>query len=69
MILINGDIYIKIKPSKFNPTKEEIQKIENRKYNIDFLEADKGITPKTEQMRKLLNNIENMIKNNIGEPD
>ena len=60
--LINGDIYIKIKPSIFNPTEEEQQEVENKTYDIDFEEAHKGATQGTQDIKKTLNFMKEIFK-------
>jgi len=40
-LLINGDIYIKIKPLIFNPSKEAFEKNKKDLYNIKYYELDK----------------------------
>lgn len=60
-ILINGEIYIKIKPHYTYPDKEKIEQIEQELYNIEFEEADKGITNKTTIKKQSLMELKNKI--------
>ena len=60
-VLINGEIYIKIKPHYIYPDKEKIEELEKEIYNIEFEEADKGITPKTIIKKQSLIELKNRI--------
>lgn len=62
MILINGDIYIKIKPSIFNPTDEEQQELENKIYDINFEEAHRGANQVTQDIKRTLNSMKEIFK-------
>ena len=53
-LLINGDIYIKIKPLIFNPSKETFEKNKKDLYNIDFYEAHNGSDKYSNEMRKII---------------
>ncbi len=61
-LLINGDIYIKIKPSIFNPTNEQQQEVENKIYDIDFEEAHRGANQGTQNIKKILNSMKEIFK-------
>ncbi len=43
-IIINGEIYIKIKPHYIYPKEKQLEEIEEKLYNINFQEAHTGIT-------------------------
>lgn len=60
-ILINGEIFIKIKPHYIYPNEEEIKEIEQRIYNIEFEEAHKGITNNTIMEKEMLLDLKNKI--------
>ncbi len=60
--LINGDIYIKIKPSIFNPTEEQQQEVETEIYDIDFEEAHRGANQGTQEIKKTLNSMKEIFK-------
>lgn len=60
--LINGDIYIKIKPSIFNPTNEQQQEVEDKIYDIDFEEAHRGANQGTQDIKKILNFMKDIFK-------
>jgi len=60
-ILINGEIYIKIKPHYIYPEEQQIKEIEQKIYNIEFEEADKGITEKTILKKNLLNELKEKL--------
>lgn len=51
-LLINGDIYIKTKPDIIKIDEEQIEKKKEQLYNLNFEEAQNGITDKTQQMRE-----------------
>ncbi len=53
-LLINGDIYIKIKPEIIEPDANEIKKIDEDLYDLSFEDAQYGITERTEQAREEL---------------
>lgn len=59
--LINGDIYIKIKPSIFNPTNEQQQEVEDKIYDIDFEEAHRGANQGTQEIKKTLNSMKEIF--------
>lgn len=60
--LINGDIYIKIKPSIFNPTNEQQQEVEDKIYDIDFEEAHRGANQGTQEIKKTLNSMKEFFR-------
>ena len=51
-ILMNGDIYIKIQPDVIEPDKNQIEKLKDKLYELDYEEAQNGITAKTQQIRE-----------------
>lgn len=56
-VLINGDLYIKIKPSVFNPSIDEIDSINEELYKIAFEEAANWAAQLTEKCKEILNSI------------
>lgn len=60
--LINGEIYIKIRPHYIYPDEQKIQEIEKNIYNIEFEEADKGITNDTIMEKEMLLDLKKEIE-------
>ena len=60
-VLVNGDIYIKVKPEIVEPDINRIKKINDDIYDLSFEEAQYGITEKTETTREELERIKQQL--------
>lgn len=60
-MLINGDIYIKIKPEIIEPDVDRIKKIDDDLYDLSFEDAQYGITEKTEELKEELEELKEQL--------
>lgn len=60
-LLINGDIYIKIKPEIIEPNVDKIKKINDDLYDLSFEEAHYGITERTTTIKEELEEMKEQL--------